>query len=450
MPVPPSSDDATWSRIRRALDGFPAAMTGFLHEVYGPGALHEAWDHFTLWDQDADVFDPNSAEMQVFLPWCFHCWEPDLSESWIADSSLAGVPPTRALLDRRGRRLDPILRAYLEGCLAAPFSFHEVVRTDPDRGFRARNVMTGEELEVMERSASQTLKVGDVVFGQMVTAHGISMMEACSPLALNPENKLAIIDLRDRMAGGAPTLSVEELRGWSMEMLDAYWKLLVAVMDPPRPLLRNTDGERIVFHTLTFRIPSPESAFEALKSLAFDESDLELLDTALFDNEGRLKSVSITWKGPANPAHKQWSNTILGHIGIRGDRLVADLNSAERAKLFMERISGLYPEARHTGTEVRRNGPGAEIEDLEPADLSDLPVLQELIRSILTEHYEGWPDESLPALGGRSPREAVKERSGREKVEALIAQLERDGQSASPPLDPSIPRMIRERLGLLT
>jgi hypothetical protein len=37
----------------------------------------------------------------------------------------------------------------------------------------------------------------------------------------------------------------------------------------------------------------------------------------------------------------------------------------------------------------------------------------------------------------------------REAVEALIAQMERDGAKQSPPLDPGIPAMLRRELGLV-
>jgi hypothetical protein len=67
---------------------------------------------------------------------------------------------------------------------------------------------------------------------------------------------------------------------------------------------------------------------------------------------------------------------------------------------------------------------------------------------MMAEHYEDWVEEGIPALGGLSPMEAVKDKSGREKVEALITQIERQGRRMSPPLDEAITRRMRERLGL--
>jgi hypothetical protein len=57
-------------------------------------------------------------------------------------------------------------------------------------------------------------------------------------------------------------------------------------------------------------------------------------------------------------------------------------------------------------------------------------------------------DTAIPALGGKSPREAVRDADGREAVAALIAQIERGGARQSPPLDAAVPAMLRRELGL--
>ena len=59
-----------------------------------------------------------------------------------------------------------------------------------------------------------------------------------------------------------------------------------------------------------------------------------------------------------------------------------------------------------------------------------------------------WVDDKLPVLGNRTPLEAVRDPAGREAVEALVLQIERDGSRMNPPLDPQIVRRLRERLQL--
>jgi hypothetical protein len=163
------------------------------------------------------------------MPWFFHRWGPDPVETSILDHSLHDLPPTKALLERKGPRLDPLLRKYLQACVATPFSFHEIVNVEPGQGFRARDVLTGDEREVMERSASQTMEPGHILFGQIVSMEGITLMEACSPHTLPPEDKLWLIDFRERIGARSP-LSPEIVAEWDIELRESYLKRME---DPP-------------------------------------------------------------------------------------------------------------------------------------------------------------------------------------------------------------------------
>src|SRR5690606_34897115 len=120
-----SEELLVFRRARRALEGFPPRLLNFADDVYGEIAVHEAWEEFLLGPEDDEEaeFDPMSPFLPVFMPWFFHHWTPDI-ETEVADRSLDGQSPTAEFLRRRGERLEPMLRRYLEACLEAPFSFH--------------------------------------------------------------------------------------------------------------------------------------------------------------------------------------------------------------------------------------------------------------------------------------------------------------------------------------
>ena len=77
--------------------------------------------------------------------------------------------------------------------------------------------------------------------------------------------------------------------------------------------------------------------------------------------------------------------------------------------------------------------------DEDGTDLNELPEVKAAMAQMMRNHYRAWVDEKLPALRGRTPREAVA---------ALILQIEREGARMRPPLDPTIVRELRETLGL--
>ena len=65
------------------------------------------------------------------------------------------------------------------------------------------------------------------------------------------------------------------------------------------------------------------------------------------------------------------------------------------------------------------------------------------------QHYDRWPDDPLPALGGKTARQAVKTKSGRKAVLDLIREMEhdesREARAGQPAFDFTA---LRKTLGL--
>jgi hypothetical protein len=457
--VPETPDDLAWRRVRRALDGFAADMLRFVIHAYGPTAIDEAWQEFTHWEEDA--FDSATPHMPVFMPWLFHCWSPDPDDTRVAEESLYEVTPTEAYLRTKGRRLDPALRRYLEACVVSPFSFYECVRADPGRGFRLRDILTGEECEVLERSASAMTQPGDILFAQIVETDGIALVEALSPFTIRPDAKAAIVELRQRIAAIEGAFGPERLREWDPELRELYLDIADRVLNPKLPALQNTDGEPLSLQRLIFDIDSAQEAFDALKHFALDATDDELLEGTEYDTGGALLKARFDWAKRGNKMHASWDNTLLGSIEIDGTRLAAEVNSEARAAAFLDIVEqALGERARYRATEIRsmekllaeakRNkGANEPAREVEQQALAELPEVKAKLAEMLEAHYERWVNENIPMLGGRTPLEAVKDADGREIVDGLVLQIERDGRRMKPPLDEAIVRRLRERLGLI-
>ena len=117
-----------------------------------------------------------------------------------------------------------------------------------------------------------------------------------------------------------------------------------------------------------------------------------------------------------------------------------------RAKLLATEIQST--EAMLKRMQEERGDGAAGASRIEHERLAALPEVQQALAGEMRAHFEQWVDQALPALGGMTPREAVKDPDGREMVEALILGAERNGAAMSPPMDQSIVRELRERLGL--
>jgi len=66
-----------------------------------------------------------------------------------------------------------------------------------------------------------------------------------------------------------------------------------------------------------------------------------------------------------------------------------------------------------------------DLNEEKKAEGEQTPELREVSRQALESFWKNWLDENIPALGGLTPRQAVKEDDGREKVIALLLEFER-------------------------
>jgi hypothetical protein len=93
-----------------------------------------------------------------------------------------------------------------------------------------------------------------------------------------------------------------------------------------------------------------------------------------------------------------------------------------------------------------RGGGGAASKESDR--LAELPEVREKLSAMMAAHWEHWVERRLPILGNRTPMEAVRNPDGREIVESLVIQAERDGRSRNLQTDEGVFRRLRERLGL--
>jgi hypothetical protein len=226
------------------------------------------------------------------------------------------------------------------------------------------------------------------------------------------------------------------------------------------PALCNTDGDELSFHTLKYSICSPRIVFDALKGLTNGfTAEEDLLEEAKFDSKGGLRKVEIPWLVAANAKHGGMENTIHGRLIIDGKKMTCEVNSAERAErlrtIIKKKLTG--GEAIYKTTVVQsadammRERTPAVSEDAEHEELMNSPEVRAHIEEVMRKHWEAWPDMELPALGGKTPRQAVKNKLGRRQVSALLEDAERSCRSQDGTLgDLENLQRVRRELGLKT
>ena len=457
-------DDFLWRRIRRAIEGSPPQLLSFGSSHFGPEALLEAWDEFMPpWDEGhVEPFTSDTPHMTIFMPWFFYDWLPAPLETSVKREALDGRTLARAYLDKKGKQLDPLRVRYMEQCCVAPFSFYDVLTVRPGVGFVLRDIMTGEETSVTEQSGSHHTQVGDIMFAKLVSIDQVTLLEACAPVMFPPIEKSAILDLRKKIHERKLPLTPELLKDYDFEMLEIYHDITHRLLNPAIPQLQNTDGDPMLLHKLIYDLKcSPREALDSLKQLNITENDESILTGAEYEPSGELSKIEFTWEKPGNKKHKDWNNTILGHLHIEVTKLTAEVNSENRAQKFKALMEKLLPgKARYKTTVIKspqamlaraeKEGESARAKQhqKEQDELNNHPEVQVQIADYMRQHYRDWPSQKLPILNGKTALQAIKTKDGKEMVEALLMDIERRGKHTTPPLDHAIIAELRERLGL--
>lgn len=196
----------------------------------------------------------------------------------------------------------------------------------------------------------------------------------------------------------------------------------------------------MVPHKLIFEIESPDDIFEALHELCFNTSREELLDDAEIDKSGKITSIDFSWLKKGNKKHKTWDNTVWGHIKIDGKKMVVEVNSKERSDLFQKEIKKRMPtgwklnstliESIESQLKEAKTSKTKKIAMAkEQEEMMSNPEIRKHMEDMMKTHWDNWIMDSIPALGGLRPVDAVKTKDGREALDALLTQFERDADS---------------------
>lgn len=403
--------------------------------VDGPGWLEiqdEADDEF--W-QDVDpeetaiVDDELVALMseQLFDWWLFFDYRYD-GERRVVDAFLEVA-----------ENLSPGARAYLELAKATRLWAYQVTEVRPGQGMTLRDVVTGEEQRVVERSGSRGVHRWDVLATRIMPADktGDPILDG-GLVALSPMRSERIIEWLKELVSqpNAGALRFGEV----VPQVHAAW-----ITPFEMPALVNFDGDPMVF-----------------ARVYFDVEDARRV-TELLDGAEQLERV----ENPADSPRWSWSGTgkdrkepvVWGWFSLTGARLVFETNSAERAERGRELVEGIAGDvvkyrvtrtedalqAIAAATEGRSRAPGAQAGNPLPSALREGESAA--VEQYMTEYYERWLDEPIPRLDGKTPREAARANDSRtvEMLKELEVMYEKALSSGQPAFDPS---WMWEELGL--
>ncbi len=448
--------DPGWRKIRHTDAEMTDAILHFARARYGPGLADRARQDFL----GKTVLSSGFRHLeQIFIPWMAFVWRGS------DGGDLPGRPLAAAFLDERRASLDEYQRAFIRAACAEPFSFFLVTSVEPGLNLSLRDLLLGREITVKERSGSQLLRKGQIVYARVLQLESEAIFVGLASVPLSPRWQYPLLEVRKefartlRPAVSIPTAAI--LLALDSELREKYFESAEEELHPAMPKLTNTDGDPLVLIQLKYELLCPPSqALESLRTLVLPDFRDGIEHESVRDKDGNLIKVSFRWQKEGNRAHKHWTNTTLGEITIERNSLVIDVNSEKRARKIRAEVRDrlghnavLRGEKRRSVEEALEEQPSrgetpSGGRSREPELAQSPSELREVMKNQMERFWEAWLDEKIPILHNRTPRQAARTEEGRELLEALLVEYEyRNGMQPQIELRADIPA-LRHKLGL--
>jgi hypothetical protein len=107
--------------------------------------------------------------------------------------------------------------------------------------------------------------------------------------------------------------------------------------------------------------------------------------------------------------------------------MVLETNSKERLKKGKALVKKHVPDAVHQIDAFEDIGKHLESQQgkhKEPSDDIPFEVEQQIYNEYLDKHYRQWIKDRIPALGDKTPKQAMRSKKGRQQVIELLKQVE--------------------------
>lgn len=401
-----------------------------IRQVRSRAEIREA--HRLYFDQEPEEFDARDRGAAAFFDWMIYDFRPGGTGRTVVEEYI-----------RRRPRLPARELALLESWRNCRLGVFEVQRIDRGIGVELKDVFSGEKFFVHDVTTSREAVHWDCLLGRVqnyeakwiFTNNGMIVPRAMLP---------ALIE-RVEEASQTSGLSPADYVRANSHRMHRIFEDLYAEQDA-RFRVVNAEGDDLVLSAASYRVQDEDAVAATLTRAEVFE------DTPVEDAAPGVRTFGWLEAGVVEGPRRSY-----GHIELGGGKLRLECNSRKRlaigrqlleknAGAFLTHERDTFESAREIKDRVNREGPSKP-----PAEPSKLPpgVESKLILRLKAEHYEKWPDLPLPALNGKTPREAMKSEVGRRQLEEVLRGMEnaeaRDGKQDAAAFDFS---SLRKTLGL--
>jgi hypothetical protein len=263
-----------------------------------------------------------------------------------------------------------------------PLAPYEVTAVQPGTSLTMRPLLDGDPVRLADQSLSRGVRRLDLLVAR-VLEDGDGPVLLAHPLRVDRRRRRALLEL---FGGGC-----------------GPWEVAAFFGPQPPPLLRNREGHLLVQCTVTYEVS--EDAVEAAWSRL--AAELEEDD----DRPDRLLAIGQLDDG---------EEVIRGSVHRQQRQLTITANSVERLGELQQQVLAAAPGSRLVSDSIvpmeellaeggqdpqAMAAPDAEAQQLGLSPEEEAALLEQVMR----DYEQRWLDQKLPALDGRTPRQAAAE-----------------------------------------
>jgi hypothetical protein len=365
------------------------------------------------------------SEISGFLQWYTHDFRDAATRRTLVEHHF----------ETHGAQLPPRERVLLQALRDSWPGVFEVETVEEGRGVHLRDLATGDTIFVHDITASRELVRGDWALSRIEELDG-KLMFVSDGFSVPPAVRDEFLKLVDKEARAAGQTRVEYVRRSGnllyrkIRNLGDKWAQNLQIV--------NREGDALDFCRADYSVLDEPALLAKLRLLA-----------ELQEEPGQPGETHFAWLESASEGPRP----VYGHVQIGGGHLRLEAHSRTRLQLGRGLLE-IYAAhlLKHQGDafqpldEIKRQAAASYEPQQRPIPAE---IEREVILRMKAQHYAKWPDDRLPALGGKTARQAVKTESGRKAVLHLIRDMEhgeaRGAKEGQPAFDF---RPLRKTLGL--
>ena len=385
--IPGPADGPLWDAVQRRLEDLLHAEFECT-DVYSRRALAEYFGDVSTFEA---IERTGTTVAQVGYEQWYHVhYRAKHGRRTIAERLLAGDLP-------------PDLRTLLQAHVDARAGIYRVTELRPPL-FVLRDVLSDHSAEIVDGGLAAQMQEEMLLPVRIGDAAGHLFVLPSGPMLRHVDLESAIAWIEEQF-GSCTSQDLQR----QPQRLGALWTWKLQRRSAAGPQLENTDGDPLRLIVATFRVADWGVL---LRELAVRD-----------DVEAHDEAEKWTWlrldRGPVGVG----GNTVIAGMERVADELLVHVNSEERLRAvreWLEVVPGVTFDRQREVAAGEEVG-GARRRRLESMELGEVAEdgLAE-VQGFIDAQCMSWIDQEVPALGGRTPREAVKDAAGREAVLRLI------------------------------